>query len=198
MKILPIILLVSFLSLVSCERGKSTSDNAVDHLAQYRDTIVGNFSGSQIDTLICEPLDSISDPTYQGFHYRWRVYAKNGSVDDVYIDNTIRINFVKEGDLDGDGAEEWGYKTIWETSNWMLYHVYTYKDRKPQYLIEPSSIWDIHLDPNNNCGVFTSKEDIVESYSSDSVKLKFSDVRNDGEDFLLIDTIVPIQSHKVL
>lgn len=192
MKILPIILLVSFISLVSCERGRSTSVNAVDHLAQYRDTIVGNFSGSQIDTLICEPLDSISDPTYQGVHYRWRVYATNGSVEDVLIDNTIRINFVKEGDLDGDGAEEWGYKTIWETSNWMLYHVYTYKDRKPQYLIEPSSIWDIHLDPNNNCGVFTSEEDIVESYSSDSVKLKFSDVRNDGEDFLLIDSIVPI------
>lgn len=116
----------------------------------------------------------------------------------MLIDNTIRINFVKEGDLDGDGAEEWGYMTIGETSNWMLYHVYTYKDRKPQYLIEPSSIWDIHLDPNNNFGVFTSKEDIVESYSSDSVKLKFSDVRNDGDDFLLIDTIVPIQSHKVL
>lgn len=170
MKILPIILLVSFISLVSCERSRSTSVNAVDHLAQYRDTIVGNFSGFQIDTLICEPLDSISDPNYQGFHYRWRVYATNGSVEDVLIDNTIRINFVKEGDLNGDGAEEWGYKTIWETSNWMLYHVYIYKDRKPQYLIEPSSIWDIHLDPNNNCGVFTSEEDIVESYSSDSVK----------------------------
>ncbi len=112
MKILPIILLVSFLSLVSCERGKSTSDNAVDHLAQYRDTIVGNFSGSKIDTLICEPLDSITDPTYQGFHYHWRVYAKNGSVDDVLIDNTIRINFVKEGYLDGVGGAEWGYKTV--------------------------------------------------------------------------------------
>lgn len=193
MKSLPFLTIFClFLTAFSCSKQNNSVPVQEDYLAQYRDTIVGNFSGSQIDTLICEPLDSISDPNYKGFHYRWRVFAKNGSVDDILIDKTIGIKFVKEGDLDGDGAEEWGYKTIWETSNWMLYHVYTYKNRKPQYLIEPTSIWDIHLDPENNCGVFTSQEEIVERYSSDSLKIKFSDVRNDGEDFLLIDSIIPI------
>lgn len=198
MKSLPFITIFClFLPAFSCSQQNNSHSAQEDYLAKYRDTIVGNFSGSQIDTLICEPLDSKYDPNYKGFHYRWRVYAKNGSVDDVFIiDKTIGIRFVKEGDIDGDGAEEWGYKTIWETSNWVFYNVYTYKNRKPQYLIEPSSIWDIHLDPQNHCGVYTSQEDIVESYSSDSVKLKFSDVRNDGEDFLLIDTIVPILKYK--
>lgn len=193
MKSLPIfVILCLLLTAFSCTQQKAVQPQTVDHLAKYRDTIVGNFSGSQIDTLISEPLDSISDPTYEGFHYRWKVFAKNHSVKDIIIDNTIRIKFVTEGDLDGDGADEWGYKTDWETSNWMLYHVYTYKNGKAQYLIEPTSIWDIHLDPENNCRVFISKEDIVTKYTPDSVKVKFSDIRNNGEDFLLIDTIMPI------
>ncbi len=196
MKALPIISLFCFLLFtLSCNQQNKEQVIQEDHLEKYRDTIVGNFSGSQIDTLICEPFDSISDPTYEGFHYRWKVFAKNHSVEDIIIDNTIRIKFVNEGDLDGDGADEWGYKTVWETSNWMLYHVYTYKNRKAQYLIEPSSIWDIHLDPENNCRVFISQEDIVSKYTPDSVKLKFSDVINDGDDFLLIDTIVPVIKH---
>lgn len=195
MKTLPYIAILCFLlTSFSCSQQKNSQPVQEDYLAQERDTIVGNFSGSQIDTLICEPLDSISDPTYQGFHYRWKVFAKNHSVEDIIIDNTIRIKFVKEGDLDGDGADEWGYKTVWETSTWMKYNVYTYKNGKAHYLIEPSTIWDIHLDPENNCGVFISQEDIVSKYTPDSVKLKFSDVRNEGDDFLLIDTIVPIKS----
>lgn len=193
MKSLPFItILCLLLTAFSCSQNKTVQPQTADHLAKYRDTIVGNFSGSQIDTLISEPLDSISDPNYKGFHYLWHVYAKNGSVDELVIDNTIAVKFVKEGDLDGDGAEEWGYKTDWETSNWMMYHVYTYKYGKAQYLYEPTSIWDIHLDPDNHCGIYTKLEDIVSSYSRDSIKVKFSDVRNDGEDFLLIDTIMPI------
>lgn len=126
MKILrsfPILLLLA--TTIGCYQNEERKGAVIDHLAGYRDTIVGNFSGSQIDTLICEPLDSISDPSYQGFHYLWRVFAKNGSVDDLEINNTIGIHFVKEGDLNGDGADEWGYVTECETSNWMMYNVYT-------------------------------------------------------------------------
>lgn len=195
MKSLPFIsILCLLLPAFSCSQQKTVQPQTVDPLAKYRDTIVGNFSGSQIDTLISEPLDSLSEPIVgnERFHFQWRVYAKNGSVDEVIINNTIGVKLVKEGDLDGDGAEEWGYKSEWHSSNWMMYHVYTYKDGNPQYLYEPSSIWDSHVYPNEYEGISIKLEDIVSPYSCDFIKVKFSDIRNNGENFLLIDTIMPI------
>ena len=193
MRTFPIIsLLCLLLTTISCSQQKTVQPQIIDLLAKYRDNIVGNFSGSQIDTLISEPLDSITDTSYEGFHYRWRVYAKNGTVDGVEISNTIGIHFVAEGDLYGDGADEWGYKSEWHSSNWMMYHVYTYRDGKPQYLYEPSSIWNTHVYPDNSEGISVKLEDIIAPYTCDSVKVKFSDLRNNGEDFLLIDTIMPI------
>ena len=188
--LLPILFL--FLAAISCSQKKPQQETVTDHLAQYRDTIVGNSCGSQIDTLICEPLDSISDPSYSGFHYRWRVFAKNKSVNDLLLGNTIGIHFVKEGDLDGDGADEWGYVAEWETSNWMMYQVYTYADKKPQLLYEPLPIYLFHIDPESDSFVSAKTDIVTTSDRPATVKVKFSDVRNDGEDFLLIDTIVPL------
>ena len=188
--LLPILFL--FLAAISCSQKKPQQETVTDHLAQYRDTIVGNFCGSQIDTLICEPLDSISDPSYRGFHYRWRVFAKNKSVNDLLLGNTIGIHFVKEGDLDGDGADEWGYVAEWETSNWMMYQVYTYEDKKPQLLYEPLPIYLFHIDPESDSFVSAKTDIASKSNHPGMVNVKFSDVRNDGEDFLLIDTIVPL------
>ena len=188
--LLPILFL--FLAAISCSQKKPQQETVTDHLAQYRDTIVGNSCGSQIDTLICEPLDSISDPSYSGFHYRWRVFAKNKSVNDLLLGNTIGIHFVKEGDLDGDGADEWGYVAEWETSNWMMYQVYTYADKKPQLLYEPLPIYLFHIDPESDSFVSAKTDIVTTSDRPATVKVKFSDVRNDGEDFILIDTIVPL------
>ncbi len=193
LRLLPILFL--FIATISCSQKNQKQDSVTDHLAQYRDTIVGNFSGSQIDTLICEPLDSISDPTYRGFHYCWRVFSKNGSVNDCEIYNTIGIHFVKEGDLDGDGADEWGYVTEWETSNWMMYKVYSYKDKQASLLYEPLPIWLCHIDSTAN-SYFINKSDIVsKSTLPGVVNVKFSDIRNDGEDFLIIDTIMSINNN---
>ncbi|MDD7760752.1 MAG: hypothetical protein SPJ05_07850 [Candidatus Limisoma sp.] len=188
--LLPILFLL--ITSIGCSQKKPQQETVTDHLAQYRDTIVGNFCGSQIDTLICEPLDSISDPSYRGFHYRWRVFAKNKSVKDLLLGNTIGIHFVKEGDLDGDGADEWGYVTEWETSNWMMYQVYTYEDKKPQLLYEPLPIYLFHIEPESDSFVSAKTDIASKSNHPGMVNVKFSDVRNDGEDFLLIDTIVPM------
>ncbi len=188
--LLPILFLL--ITSIGCSQKKPQQETVTDHLAQYRDTIVGNFCGSQIDTLICEPLDSISDPSYRGFHYRWRVFAKNKSVNDLLLGNTIGIHFVKEGDLDGDGADEWGYVTEWETSNWMMYQVYTYEDKKPQLLYEPLPIYLFHIEPESDSFVSAKTDIAAKSNHPGMVNVKFSDVRNDGEDFLLIDTIVPM------
>lgn len=188
--LLPILFLL--ITSIGCSQKKPQQETVTDHLAQYRDTIVGNFCGSQIDTLICEPLDSISDPSYRGFHYRWRIFAKNKSVKDLLLGNTIGIHFVKEGDLDGDGADEWGYVTEWETSNWMMYQVYTYEDKKPQLLYEPLPIYLFHIEPESDSFVSAKTDIAAKSNHPGMVNVKFSDVRNDGEDFLLIDTIVPM------
>lgn len=193
MKSLPFItMLCLFLTAIACRQNNTMQPLPTDQLAKYRDTIVGNFSGSQIDTLFSEPLDSISDPNYKGYHYLWRVYAKNGSVDELGISNTISVKLVKEGDLNGDGSDEWGYKSDWHSSNWMMYHVYTYDQGKPKLLIEPTPIWDVHIAPESYEGISINQEDIVTSYSCDSLRVKFSDIRNNGEDFLLIDSIMPI------
>lgn len=161
-----------------------------DHLAEYRDTIVGNFSGTQIDTLISEPIGSMDD---EGYYRNWKVFAKNGSVDDVLIDNTIYISFVSEGDLNGDGADEWGYRTYWDIGYWRSYCVYTYKNKKGRYLIKPFSIWLMHiLSFEEGQLPLTCNDDLVQKYSSRSVRIKFSDIRDDGANFCLVDTIVPI------
>lgn len=194
MKALCLSLIVFLLiTTFSCSQKRQSQDPVTEHLAQYRDTIVGNFSGYQIDTLICEPLDSISDPSYRGFHYRWRVYAKNGSVEELEIGNTIGINFVKEGDLDGDGADEWGYVTEWATSNWMMYKVFTYKNKQASFLYRPLPIYLPHLDPDDKDFMTTCKDSLAsQSFSPGMVKVKFSDVRNEGIDFLVVDTVVPM------
>lgn len=195
MKHLPIIIIsLIILCTFGCV-GKHESKES-DNLAQYRDTLIGNFNGLEIDTLICEPMDSLN-PNYQGFHYKWRVFTKNKTVKDLILENkTIGIHFVYEEDLDGDGTDEWGYVTEWETSNWMCYHAFTNVNGEWQHIIEPTSIWLPHLDPQDSISYRISKEDILQpSEDSGFLKVKFSDVRNNGEDFLIIDTLIML-NHK--
>lgn len=176
-------------------RSKQESKES-DNLAQYRDTLIANFNGLEIDTLICEPMDSLN-PNYKGFHYKWRVFTKNKTVKDLILENkTIGIHFVYEGDLDGNGTDEWGYVTEWETSNWMCYNAFTNKRGKWEHIIEPTNIWLPHLDPQDSISYRISKEDILQpSENSGFLKVKFSDVRNNGEDFLIIDTLIML-NHK--
>lgn len=188
------ILVVSLLML--CTFGCGSKHESVDSapLAQYRDTLIGKFNGRDIDTLICEPMDSLN-PYYKGFHYKWRVFTTNKTVKDLILENkTIGIHFVYEGDLDGNGTDEWGYVTEWETSNWMCYHAFTNKRGKWEHIIEPTNIWLPHLDPQDSISYRISKEDILQpSEDSGFLKVKFSDVRNNGEDFLIIDTLIHIR-----
>ncbi len=101
-----------------------------DSLAQYRDTIVGKFNGIEIDTLICEPAGKlIKDDLFGEFYIEWRVYTTKGTVADLKIGNTFGIEFVEEGDLDGNKTEEWGYIPLWNSS-WTVYEIFTAVDGK--------------------------------------------------------------------
>lgn len=184
------------LSTFSCQNKNRTMES--DPLSQYRDTLVGKFNGIDIDTLICEPVDFLNSD-FKGFHYKWRVFTKNRTVKDLMLENkTIGIHFVKEGDLDGNGTEEWGYVTEWETSNWMCYHAFTNVHGEWQHIIEPTPIWLPHIDPQDSLYYTIKKEDILQpSKTTDFLKVKFSDVRNDGEDFLIIDTLIQIKPQPI-
>jgi lipoprotein len=162
MKHLPIFLIIGLILFCACGcRSKSESKES-NNLAQYRDTLIRNFNGLEIDTLICEPMDSLN-PNYKGFHYKWRVFTKNKTVKDLILENkTIGIHFVYEADLDGNGTDEWGYVTEWETSNWMCYHAFTNKRGKWEHIIEPTNIWLPHLDPQDSISYRISKEDILQ------------------------------------
>lgn len=163
----------------------------IDTLAQYRDTLVGRFNGVDIDTLIAEPL--LSEIDYGNFHFKWQVMAKNNTVKPLMISNTIGIHFVREGDLDGNGTDEWGYVTEWPWSCWMFYHAFTNVSGEWQLLIEPTSIWLPHIDPQDSIYGFYTEEDLIQSSdNSEFLRVKFSDIRNDGGDFLLIDTLIRI------
>lgn len=192
MKHLPFCL-ISFILL--CAFGCDNKHKSVesDPMTQYSDTLIGNFNGKEIDTLICEPMDFIT-ADYKGLHFKWRVFTKNSTVKPLILDNkTIGIHFVKEGDLDGNGTDEWRYVTEWATSNWMAYHAFTNINGEWQHIIEPTIIWLPHLDPQDNIDYTIKKEDILQSSEkADFLKVKFSDVRNNGEDFLIIDTLIRI------
>ena len=73
-----------------------------DQLAQYRDTIIGNFEGTDIDTLIAEPIDTTIDRSL----WNWRIYGKSNAIDTLILSQRFIVRLIQEGDLDGNGTDE--------------------------------------------------------------------------------------------
>lgn len=193
MKRLPFYLLLLLLSLVGCQINQQSYES--DSFAQYRDTLIGNFSGHLLDTLIAEPFGEKDSVWY----FKWRVFTKNNSVKPLVIeDGTTGIHFVYEGDLDGNGTDEWGYVTESVTSNWMNYHAFTNINSEWLHIIEPTPIWISHLDTRDSLYFSLKKEDILQTSEDNRfLKVRFSDIRNDGEDFLTIDTLIQIKPQRL-
>ena len=85
------------------------------------------------------------------------------------------------------------YVTQWPTSMWMRYNAFTNINGEWQHIIEPTPIWIPHLDQQDSLYNTIREEDILQpSEKSGFIKVKFSDVRNNGEDFLLIDTLIQV------
>lgn len=187
---------------VACGAKSQQTTPTDDHsLAQYRDTIIGKFNGIETDTLISEPIDSLSpleDDLFGSKHYQWRVYTTNGTVKDLIVENTIGVDLINEGDLDGNSTDEWGYVTQWPSSQWMRYHAFTNINGEWQHIIEPTTIWIPHLDPQDSIYYTIREEDILQpSEKSEFIKVKFSDIRNNGEDFLVIDTLIHVNPQPI-
>lgn len=131
MKRLPIFI-ISILSLcfTGCEESHKVNN---DPLAQYRDTLIGNFDGVHIDTLIAEPLDTTIDRSL----WSWRIYGKSNTVDTLILSQRFIVRLIQEGDLDGNGTDEFGVRRETDAGTWDNYCVYTYDKGEWKYLIEP-------------------------------------------------------------
>lgn len=170
-----------------------TNDNIEQQVPVVHDTLVGRFNGIDIDTIIAEPYGKPSvsnDPEdiYSGFYLHWRIYSKQGTVKDLHLDDfTTGVHFVAEGDLDGNGTEEWSFVNEWPTSNWCGMRTYTYVNGRWLPLIEDTAIWYPHIDPYETELCVATPEQIVEpSPIKGVVNVRTSCVTNDGLDFLLI------------
>lgn len=205
--------------LISCNQNitsDKSSENEVmtdsvkynsEPIELYRDTLIGKFDGVHTDTLVAEPIGVREDQDYPikgciGWYWNWRIFTIGGTVNELILDHrTVGVHFVKEGDLSGDGTDEWGYVTEWPTSNWMSYNTFTFYDGCWSEFIPSFPVWLPHIqieDPASGDYFYDSADLVSKGNSNGFVHIKFSDVRNEGADFLQIDTIVAIPAPKPL
>lgn len=201
--LLPAVALGILISLLSCNNSSHAAQTDLppglpepaiyqpDTLAQYRDNLVGRFNGIDVDTLICEPLGPKTDTEIFGeYFFEWRVFTTKGTVDDIIIGNTIGMRFLPEGDLDGNGTDEWGFINRWVSSVWTSYYTFTYDNGRWKTFIDRVPVnWehieDMELDEN----------DIVRpSDKKGFVKVRKSDAVYEGDIFYagVVDTLYKI------
>ena len=172
------------LCLVGCNKQNKTN---IDTLAQYRDSIIGKFDGNNIDTLIAEPIDTTIDRSL----WSWRIYGKSNTVDTLILSQRFIVRLIQEGDLEGDGTDEFGVRRETDAGTWDNYCIYTYDKGEWKYLIEPIWTYTDHFYTDLNKG-----KDVVErANQSGYVTVRFSDIRNDG--FCIVDTLIPIAPYSI-
>lgn len=199
--------LIVICSLVAYSLIFAKTDKLTEQRYSFGDTIVGNFNGS-IDTLVALPIDTIPadyDPknVYAGHHYVWRVKSLNGTVSDLTFKNTIGVKMVAEGDLDGDGYDEFGYVIQWPTSDWTHYKLLTFKDGQWGLLIFPTSLWLSHIEAGNdlyNPEGLTERDIAWPTGEKGTFHIRYSIYREKVDDsgFLFVDTIVATKFQPII
>lgn len=95
--------------------------------------ISGNFTGLGIDTIyvVEEEIDSID---YMHDKY---FYAKSNNPElptiELFGCRYATPLLVYEGDVDGDGKDEWGYLHTWTNSQWRQYRIYNYDSSRKEW-----------------------------------------------------------------
>ena len=104
-------------------------------------SIVGNFTGNGLDTIFIsdKPLMKLtaSEKKQYGFGYiadgnaeeDWIWYAVSNNPEIPPVELFCPNGLVFEGDVDGDGKDEWGYLYEWMTSQWRQYRIYNYDSK---------------------------------------------------------------------
>lgn len=139
--------------------------------------IVGNFSGKGIDTLECVPYGPKTEWDGDSVQINWEIKSKQGTCKSMLIEGQYEPKMVFEGDLDGDGADEFSYLTNSLMSTMEQYWVFTYKDGVWKWLCEPRGLWTFHYDALCERGA-----DIVEpSHKKGYVTVHYTQYSEDGE-----------------
>ena len=159
-----------------------------DSLSEYRDTIVGRFNGKDTDTLICEPAGApVHDNLFGDLYFEWHVFTTNGTIEEFTVGNTIGMRLINEGDLDRNGTDEWGFISIWPTSSWTVYNIFTAQNGEWKRLLEPIRIWRGHFED-----MFPTEDIAQSSDIKNHIRIKYSEVVDDMTNWIVIDTIIPV------
>ena len=98
---------------------------------------------------------------------------------------------MKEGDLDGNGTDEFGVRRETDAGTWDNYCIYTYDKGEWKYLIKPIWTYGDHFYTDLNKGA-----NVVEKANqSGYVTVRFSSIRKD--DFCIVDTLIPIAPYSI-
>ena len=107
------------------------SNSVKRHIEKY--TIVGNFIGNHIDTLYV----SIKFDEKAEIQDKVKYYAKSNNpllpTIELYGCLGSQPQLVYEGDVDGDGKDEWGYLHTWTMSQWRQYRIYNYDNSRKEW-----------------------------------------------------------------
>ena len=111
------------------------SINTVD-AHNEKDTIIGNFTGTSIDTLYVDKVVGHNDKKYKLTEFFLRsTNIKIPSIE-LYGYADVPPKLVNEGDLDGNGTSEVGYLHTWMNSQWRYYRILTLVNNEWRYLID--------------------------------------------------------------
>ena len=111
------------------------SINTVD-AHNEKDTIIGNFTGTSIDTLYVDKVVGHNDEKYKLTEFFLRsTNIKKPSIE-LYGYADVPPKLVNEGDLDGNGTSEVGYLHTWMNSQWRYYRILTLVNNEWRYLID--------------------------------------------------------------
>lgn len=152
--------------------------------------ITGNFTGHSIDTIFVleEEIDSMHN-MYDS--YKFYAVSNNPNLPTIELFGCGYATplLVFEGDLDGDGKDEWGYLHTWLNSQWRQYRIYNYDEIRKEWRF-------LYYDTDNDGQHLLSTPEFVRASGVDIVEkgprpglIKINYGLLDG-DYELRDTIV--------
>lgn len=121
--------------------------------------IVGNFTGHGLDSLYVEEVRD-----YEKWETKYYAKSNNPQIPtmELFGYTGCAPKLVYEGDVDGDGKDEWGYIHTWSCSQLRFYRIYNYdnKTKKWRFLYYDAGTGESLLDTTE--AIRSSGLDIVE------------------------------------